>query len=300
MANIITGMSQVATCVGVRLSQDLCNSISTALELHAGDPLNNALAPGFAPLEYSFSTWCPDEFRVAAQLFCGSSSRERCLNTLRLARRFAASYLQVPFPPGDMPMVSRYGAFFGLTANNSGLTSVEAYVETGDLSQFRSALPTWLDGKVRPGFLGIGVRGDTVSQRGYWSLTHNIDVGHLAACPLYERVATAIAEFLPGCKELLAGTAVVTIADDISVSSVDLHAESYGLDISTLPRRLPTLRTRSFGRWATAIGGSRAFTTVVSFRNSQSLGLGIAVYAVPAWGRRLEWLPTGCPPSGHK
>jgi hypothetical protein len=155
----VAGIECVAAAFDVRLPSEVGALIVAALHWRDGDPRRNALVPGFAPLEYSFSTWQPAEFRVAAQLFAGRTPTQRRTKTVHLARRLTERHLRAAF--AGLPLAAalrRFGAFFGLTAAPWGLTGVEAYVEAADGDPLTLWLPGPLRAVSRPVFTGLGVR----------------------------------------------------------------------------------------------------------------------------------------------
>ncbi|SRR5258708_35145593 len=89
----IAALRRMAATLGTRLPCEVATLFGTALQWAECDPLNNSLVPGFVPLEYSFSTWHPNEFRVAAQLFAALDAPGRRAKTITMVMRLAHHYL---------------------------------------------------------------------------------------------------------------------------------------------------------------------------------------------------------------
>ncbi|MFF7250441.1 hypothetical protein ACFZBU_41990 [Embleya sp. NPDC008237] len=316
-AEAITGLQHVAGAQGIQLPRAVTTLLGTSLLWSGGTPTHNSLTPGYPPVEYSFSTWQPEEFRMAAQLFATVSAPERLVRTVDLTcdladrSPWAGSLRRVacaPLPSGP----KRFGAFFGMTAAVEGLTGLETYLEAVEENELLTPL---LPGPLRqalkpslgPAFTGIGIRRGTVRRRAYLAVTRDLEtptlLRALGACGPSGHltdVLRSLGDVTKGRRVLPARTVMVTSADDDSTWSVELHAKSYGWDLGSLPGRLPRLRNAAFRRWTSAIGGRRALATVISIRFSQEYGPGIAVYAVPAWARQPTSpasRPMACPPS---
>jgi hypothetical protein len=314
-AEAIDALGRFAAALGVRLPCDVSALLGKALQWRGGNPLHNSLVPGFVPLEYSFSTWHPEEFRIAAQLFAALTAPERRARTVELVWRLADRYLRAIPAPHDvgaiMPAVPRrFGAFFGMAIGPGGLTGVEAYLEAEEGEERVSWLPSQLHEAlrlvIRPVFTGIGIRSGMVQRRAYHAATSDLEVNNLRqalrACDPSHEVGTMLMSLndVVGRRHVLPqGTVMVTSTEDGSMWSVELHAASYSVDLASLPTRLAGLRSAAFDRWVMAVGGHRAAATVVSIRFSERFGPGIAVYAVPVWARHVSLSvsePMICPP----
>lgn len=268
----IAALERHATHLRVRLPPEIAAMLRASLGWADFDPARNSLIPGFPPLEYSFSTWQPNELRVAAQLFLNRPAPERRARTRELVHALTGQQLI----PEDGP-ARRFGAFFGVTAGPAGLTGVEAYVEDATLERAR----------LHPVFTGIGVRNGVPTRRSYLAVTEHVRPGDLPeACSM----RTALQSLAGTCTVFPAGTIMVTTGD--TIRSVELLAATTGLTLSTLPARLPQLQTAEYVRWATAIGADAARPTVISLRLDDAHGPGVAVYAVPRWATcsgRAAW-----------
>ena len=273
-ARAIAALERHAATLRARLPPEVATLLSASLGWADIDPARNSLTPGFPPLEYSFSTWQPNELRVAAQLFLNRPAPDRRLRTADLLHRLTGQRAI----PNDGP-ARRFGAFFGMTVGPAGLTSVEVYVEDAALA--------------RPGlrsvFTGIGVRNGVPTRRSYLAVTGPVRPGDL---PGVRSMRTALHSISGGRTVLPAGTVMVTTGD--TMRSVELLAATTGLTLTTLPARLPRLQTAEYARWAAAVGADAAHPTVISLRFDAHHGPGVAVYAVPRWASHSG--PTACSP----
>lgn len=270
----IAALDRHAATLRARLPPEVAALLRASLGWAGIDPARNSLTPGFPPLEYSFSTWQPDELRVAAQLFLNHPARDRRLRTVELMHRLTGRQVVAKDGPAG-----RFGAFFGITAGPAGLSGVEVYVEDAAIA----------GPGLRPVFTGIGVRDGVPTRRSYLAVTEDVWPGDLPGVPSMRQALHRVA----GERTVLpAGTVMVTTGD--TMHSVELLAAATGLTLTTLPARMPRLRTAEYARWASAVGADAAHPTVVSLRFDADRGPGVAVYAVPRWA--LHAGPTSCFP----
>jgi hypothetical protein len=270
----IAALERHAAILRARLPSEVTALLRTSLGLAGTDPARNSLTPGFPPLEYSFSTWQPDELRVAAQLFLNRPAPDRRLRTVELMHRLTDRRVVAKEGPAG-----RFGAFFGMTAGPAGLTGVEAYVEDAAL----------VGPGLRPVFTGIGVRDGVPTRRSYLAVTEDVRPDDLPGVP---GIRKALHSVVSRGTVLPAGTVMVTTGG--TMRSVELLVAATGLTLTTLPARLPRLRTAEYARWAAAVGADAAHPTVVSIRFDAHRGPGVAVYAVPRWASHAR--PSFCFP----
>ncbi|MFJ6950705.1 hypothetical protein [Micromonospora aurantiaca (nom. illeg.)] len=268
----IAALERHAASLRARLPSEVTALLRASLGWAGTDPARNSLTPGFPPLEYSFSTWHPDELRVTAQLFLNRPAPDRRRRTAELMHRLTGR--QVIAKDGR---ARRFGAFFGITAGPAGLTGVEAYVEDVALAGHG----------LRPVFTGIGVRDGVPTRRSYLAVTEDVRPGDLPGVPGMRKALHSVAG---GRTVLPAGSVMVTTGG--TMRSVELLAAATGLTPTALPARLPRLRTAEYARWAAAIGADAAHLTVVSVRFDAHRGPGVAIYAVPRWASQAG--PTSC------
>jgi hypothetical protein len=276
-----------AAILGACLPPEVCRALGAALEWTGTNPSRNFLTPGFTPLEYSFSSWRPEEFRVAAQLFMNRCAADRCVRTVELVRWLSARHLVEPDLPGDeeCSTVTRFGAFFGITADVYGVTGVEVYVQS-DVPADES----WRELRpfLQPVFTGFGARSSGTTRRSYFTITEEVSVATLGGALTHDMPTEAAHEMLSAVHsatgdraDLPSGTVMVSASPDASIRSVELHASAFRLSLRTLPDHLPWLRSAQYVRWLTAMGGDTAKGTVVSLRFDENAGVGAAAYAVP-------------------
>jgi hypothetical protein len=61
----IAALERHAATLRARLPSEVTVLLRASLGWAGTNPARNSLTPGFPPLEFSFSTWQPDELRVA-------------------------------------------------------------------------------------------------------------------------------------------------------------------------------------------------------------------------------------------